>query len=108
LLKPARSRADGRKRGLEFPKVVVFQLRVAPVSSLDSIGGNTKLAGEASRLNAGHVFVHACDKVMVAERPEFANRLMTPEPAARTNQRQRDADVFERTRLVGVVSETVG
>jgi hypothetical protein len=105
---PARSRADDRKRGLEVPKVVVFQLRVAPVPSLDSIGGNAKIAGEAARLSARHVFVHACDKVMVAERPEFANRFMTPEPAARTNQRQRNAGVFERTRLVGIVSETVG
>jgi hypothetical protein len=105
---PARSHADDRKRGLEFPKVVILQLGVTPVPSLDSVSGNAKLAGEASRLNARHVVVHACDKVTVAERPEFANRFMTPEPAARTNQRQRDAGAFERTRLVRIVSEAVG
>jgi hypothetical protein len=78
------------------------------VPSLDSVGGSAKLASEAARLNAGHIFVHACDEVMAAERPEFADRLITAEPAARTNQRLRDAGAFERTRLVGIVSETVG
>jgi hypothetical protein len=107
LLEPARSRADGRKRVLEFPKVIVFQLRLT-VPSLDSVGSHAKLTGEAARLDARHVFVHACDKVMVAERPEFADRLITAEPAARTNQRQWDAGAFERTWLVGIVSETVG
>jgi hypothetical protein len=108
LLVPARSRAESGKRFVEFPTLLVFQLRVARVPSLDSVGGDAKLAGEASRLSARHVFVHACGKVMVAERPEFPDRLIAPEPTARTNQRQWDAGVFEWARLVGIVSETVG
>jgi hypothetical protein len=83
---PARRCADGRERGLEFPKVIVFQPQPA-VPPLDSGSGNAKLVGQASRLNARHVLVHACGKAMEAKRPEFVDGSKAFEPAARTNQR---------------------